>query len=60
MGTGAVSGEVAMASLIAEETVTTAWLAALEHLNANGRRQFNLVTTVADPDPERADLRAVR
>ena len=44
-----------MTSLITGETITTAWLGALDHLNANGRRQLNLVTTIADPDPERVD-----
>lgn len=42
-------------SLITGETVTTAWLAALEHLNTDGRRQLNLITTVTDPDPGRVN-----
>lgn len=48
-----------MPILITGESVTAAWLGALEHLNANGRRQLNVITSVADPDPARADPRVV-
>jgi hypothetical protein len=44
-----------MAHLISGETITAAWLAALDHLNANGLEQFNLVTTIIDPNPELSD-----
>jgi thymidylate synthase len=49
-----------MAHLITDETITAAWLAALEHLNANGRDQLNLVTTIIAPDPETADAYVIR
>jgi hypothetical protein len=45
--------------LIAGETVTAAWLAATRYLSTRDREQFNLVTTVVDPDPDLADRHVV-
>ena len=44
-----------MAVSILGNTLADAWLADLEHLNNCGREEWNLVTTIADPDPDLID-----
>jgi len=53
------SGAISMAISILGDTLTDAWLADMEHLRDNGGEQLNLVTTVADPDPDRVNARVV-
>lgn len=48
-----------MAILICGDTLTEAWLADLEHLHHQGREELNLITTIVDPNPDRADVRMI-
>lgn len=44
-----------MAWVIHGETITAAWLAALEYLDAHEREAFDLLVEIADPSPDAAD-----
>lgn len=48
-----------MAFVVYGDTLTDAWLADLEHLREHGGEQLNLITAIANPDPERADIRVI-
>lgn len=43
-----------MSTLISGDTLTDAWLEDFEYLHNHGE-QLNLITTIADPDPDRAN-----
>ncbi len=49
-----------MAYLASGETMTEAWVAALDHLHAHGGEEFDLVVAMADPTPSSADPTIVR
>lgn len=44
-----------MAWIIRGETITDAWLAALEYLDAHEREAFDLLVEIADSSPDAAD-----
>lgn len=48
-----------MAFAVCGDTLTDAWLADLEHLHAHNGEQLNLITTIVDPNPVRADTQMV-
>lgn len=48
-----------MAFSLCGETLTDAWLAALEHLHDHDGEQLNLVTEIADPEPELANSQVI-
>lgn len=49
-----------MAVLITADTLTNAWMADLEHLRDYGREELNLVTMIADPNPDRVNVRMIQ
>lgn len=44
-----------MSTIITGQTLSTAWLAAVEYLLEHGRQTFNLMVDVGDPDPALID-----
>jgi len=49
-----------MAHMVRGETITDAWISALDHLQMRGQDEFGLVVAIADSTPERADPAVVR
>lgn len=48
-----------MAVAVCGDTLTDAWLADVEFLHEHNREQLNLITTIADPNPKRADSQVI-
>ncbi len=48
-----------MSTIITGQTLTSAWLAAVEHLVGHGKQEFNLIVDVVDSDPEVIDQEVV-
>jgi len=49
-----------MAYLATGDTMTEAWVAALDHLHAHGGEEFDLIVAIAEPAPSGADPTIVR
>ncbi len=49
-----------MAYLVQRDTITDAWVAALDHLHSHNQEEYGLVVEIVDPLPDHTDLSIIR